>query len=214
MTFRIISLLIIHLCESERSEIDAIIRVKVVLNILKTQHKRRLIYPFSIRIIRRFYQSSESAWRDYSTRYNEYSHRHGKELLQVLHPDILKDVQTILKQLEPFPHGSKKGKTPKSYITEAFLERGWEKEGRADFKTDKKDLLDLCKWKVAVEMEFSRFEMFFRDFFRFMLLYERREIDVGKIITLDEMAYQKWENEDWAYKSARASLQKLIDFLR
>jgi len=67
---------------------------------------------------------------------------------------------------------------------------GWEKEGRAEFSTDKNDYLDLCKSKVVIEMEWSRFEMFFRDFFRFMLLYERKQIDVGIIITYDEMAYQ------------------------
>ena len=147
-------------------------------------------------------------------RYNEYSHRHGKELLQVLHPDVLKEVQTILNKLEPFRHGAKKGKTVKEYISKAFVAHSWEKEARADFKTDKTDFLDLCKWKVAIEMEFSRFEMFFRDFFRFMLLYERREIDVGIVITLDEMAYQRWQGEAKSYKSARASLQKLIDFLK
>lgn len=147
-------------------------------------------------------------------RYNEYSHRHGRELLQVLRPDILSQVQTELGKLKPFPHGAKKGKTVKDYITEAFTAHGWEKECRADFKTDKTDFIDLCKWKVAIEMEFSRFEMFFRDFFRFMLLYERREIDVGIIITLDEMAYQRWQGEAKSYKSARASFQKLVDFLR
>lgn len=147
-------------------------------------------------------------------RYNEYSHRHGKELLQMLHPDTLKEVRTILNKLELFPHGAKKGKTVKEYISEAFITQGWEKEGRADFGTDKKDFVDLCKWKIAIEMEFSRFEMFFRDFFRFMLLYERQEIDVGIIITLDEMAYQRWQGGVKSYKSARASLQKLVDFLK
>jgi len=29
-------------------------------------------------------------------KYTEYSHRHGKELLQVLHPDILHEIQRIL----------------------------------------------------------------------------------------------------------------------
>jgi phosphopantetheine adenylyltransferase len=42
----------------------------------------------------------------------------------------------------------------------------------------------------------------------------RGEIDVGIIITLDEMAYQRWGEEAAAYKAARASLQKLIDFLK
>jgi hypothetical protein len=147
-------------------------------------------------------------------RYNDYSHRHGKELLQVLHPDIFKEIETILSNTDPFPHGAQKGHTAKDYIAETFAAYGWEKEGRADFSTDKRDTLDLCKWKVAIEMEFSRFEMFFRDFFRFMLLYERREIEVGVIITLDEMAYQRWQGGVASYKAARASLQRLTDFLR
>jgi hypothetical protein len=147
-------------------------------------------------------------------RYNEYSHRHGKELLQILHPHILTEIQKILADTAPFPHGARKGHTAKDYIANAFVEYGWEQEGRADFSTDKRDALDLCKWKVAIEMEFSRFEMFFRDFFRFMLLYERREIDVGVIITLDEMAYQRWQGEAKSYRAARASLQRLIDFLK
>jgi hypothetical protein len=147
-------------------------------------------------------------------RYNEYSHRHGKELLQVLHPSTLAEIQKILRDTAPFPHGVQKGKTAKDYIAGAFTEHGWEKEGIVDFSTDKKDAIDLCKWRVAIEMEFSRFEMFFRDFFRFMLLYERREIDVGIILTLDEMAYQQWHGGVSSYKSARASLQRLVDFLR
>ena len=94
------------------------------------------------------------------------------------------------------------------------MEHGWEAEGRADFGTDKADSIDLCKWKVAIEMEFSRFEMFFRDFFRFMLLYERREIDAGIVITLRETAYERWRGEAKPYGSARASLERIVDFLR
>jgi hypothetical protein len=147
-------------------------------------------------------------------RYNDYSHRHGKELLQVLHPNIAQEIHAILSSTDPFPHGAMKGKTAKDYIADAFAAHGWEKEARGDFGTDKADALDLCKWKVAIEMEFSRFEMFFRDFFRFMLLYERREIDVGIILTLDEMAYQRWQGGAKAYRAARASLSTLEDFLR
>ena len=147
-------------------------------------------------------------------RYNDYSHRHGKELLHVLHPRILNEIQTILENTPPFPHGAEKGLTAKNHLTDAFAAIGWETEGIANFSTDKKDALDLCKWKVAIELEFSRFEMFFRDFFRFMLLYERREIDVGVIITLDEMAYERWQGGVSSYRSARASLQRVVDFLK
>ena len=147
-------------------------------------------------------------------RYNDFSHRHGKELLNILHPDIFKEIKTILNDTDPFSHGAKKGLTVKECLSEAFYSYGWKKEGRATFQTDKRDYIDLVKWKVAIEMEFSRFEMFFRDFFRFMLLYERQEIDVGVIITLDQMAYQRWNHGVKSYESARASLQKLNGFLR
>jgi len=147
-------------------------------------------------------------------RFNEYSHRHGKELLQILHPEIVKEIITIIDSLEPFSHGAKKGVTIKNYLCKAFIDNGWENELKAYFKTDKKDYIDLYKDRVPIEMEYSRFEMFFRDFFRFMLLYERQEIDAGVIITLDEMAYERWRGEVKSYKPARASLRKLTDFLK
>lgn len=147
-------------------------------------------------------------------RFNDYSHRHGKELLQIAHASIYEEIQEILRDTDPFPHGKQKGITAKDHIAQAFAARGWEKEWRADFSTDKKDALDLHRSKVAIEMEFSRFEMFFRDFFRYMLLYQRQEIDVGIILTLDEMAYEQWQGGVKSYRSARASLQRLVDFLK
>ena len=38
-------------------------------------------------------------------RYFDYSHRHGKELVLMLHPSEYDEIVTILTQLEPFPHG-------------------------------------------------------------------------------------------------------------
>ncbi len=91
-------------------------------------------------------------------RYVEYSHRHGRELLHVLHPAVFSEVKKTLGGLPPFPHVKTKGVTVKQHITDAFVASGWEAEGRADFRTDKDDYLDLCKRKVAIEMEFSRFD--------------------------------------------------------
>lgn len=147
-------------------------------------------------------------------KYIDYSHAHGKELLEVLNKPVLKEIREVLDNLDPYPHGSIKGLSAKEYIADAFVVKGWSKEGRADFNTDKSNFLDLCKWKVAVEMEFSRFEMFFRDFFRFMLMYDKKEIDVGIIITLDEKAFFHWQPYSKPYKSARASFTKLVDILK
>ena len=151
--------------------------------------------------------------RESTTKFNDYSYRHGKELLKTLHPKILKEVEETLGALEPFPHGAVKHRTGKNYIADAFANKGWSVEASADFSTDKSDWLDLAKWKVAMEMEFSRFEMFFRDFFRFMLLYERRVVDVGIILTLDDMAYERWKGNAKPHQHSRASLRKVIDFL-
>ena len=72
-----------------------------------------------------------------------------------------------------------------------FTLNGWTPELPVDFNTNKNDFVDFYKNKIAIEMEFSRFEMFFRDFFRFMLMYHKRKIDLGIIITFNDEAFNQ-----------------------
>jgi hypothetical protein len=147
-------------------------------------------------------------------KFSEYSHRHGKEILSLTHPNEMKEIISTLNELQKFPHGSTKGKTPKEYIASAFETKGWEREKEIPLGEHKSDFCDLFKNRIAIEQEYSRFEMFLRDFFRFLLLYDEGNIDVGIIITYDETVFERWEKAVKPYRSARASLQKLIDFLR
>jgi hypothetical protein len=147
-------------------------------------------------------------------RFTDYSHRHGKELLQLTHSDLYREIQDTLSSLPPFPHGSKKGTTVKTVLEKGFREKGWSAEKPVTLSKGKEDFVDLYKEPVAIEMEWSRFEMFFRDFFRLMLLYERKEIEVGVVLTFDKMAYERWGNVALPYRSARASLGRLVDFLQ
>jgi hypothetical protein len=147
-------------------------------------------------------------------RFKEYSHRHGKELLQLIRPGLYSEITETLSGLRPFPHGSEKGKTVKSRLVPALRDQGWSTEKAVSLSEGKEDFVDLYKDKVAVEMEWSRFEMFFRDFFRFMLLYERNEIEVGITLTLDDMAYERWGDGSPSYRAARANLGRLVDFLK
>jgi len=144
----------------------------------------------------------------------DYSHRHGKELMQITHPKELCEITEILRSLDPFPHGKEKNETPKEYVSRAFRDRGWEAEVKIPLGTGKLDYCDLGKNRVFIEQEYSRFEMFFRDFFRFLLLYDERQLDVAVLITYDETAFCKWGSGVKSYKSARASLDKLVDFLK
>ncbi len=146
-------------------------------------------------------------------KYNEVSFRNGKEILEIVSPDIHQEVGSIIEDLEPYPHGTKKGTTARQYLLAAFENKGWTKNAPMELGTKREDSLALAKWNVGMELEFSKFEMFFRDFFRFMILYERKQIAVGIIITLDQMAYDRWPGQTEEYGSARASLQKLDDIL-
>jgi len=131
-----------------------------------------------------------------------------------LHPNIHREIKELLTGLSKFPHGKEKNKTANKYITEAFIQKGWQKEGKVELSEGKQDYIDLCKWKIAIELEWSKFETFFRDFFRFMLQYNRKQIDLGVIITYDEMAYKRWEGKAKAHKSSRASLERLKNILQ
>lgn len=147
-------------------------------------------------------------------KYNEYSHRHGRELVEILHPDRYKETSKMLQELEPYPHGTKKGKTARSYLIPRFERKGWEKHVSIDLGSDLSDNITLAHWRNALEMEFSKFEMFYRDFFKLTMLYKKDIIDIGIIITLDDMAYERWPGDTKPYGAARASLQKLIDLLK
>jgi len=146
-------------------------------------------------------------------RFNQYSHRHGKEILQLTHKQEMDEIFTVLQSLHEFKHGATKGETVKGVIASEFKRLGWETEFKIDLGTGKTDKCDLLKNRVAIEQEYSRFEMFFRDFFRFLLLYDKRKIDAGVIITYDESAFEHWGEGVDSYRSARASLGRLTDFL-
>ena len=145
---------------------------------------------------------------------NEYSHRHGKEILSLTHLSEYQEILSILEDMPPYPHGSRKNATPKEAITEEFKKAGWMEEVEIPLGTGKSDYCDLGKNRVFIEQEYSRFEMFFRDFFRFLLLYDERQLDVGVIITYDDKAFDRWGSGVKSYSAARASLSKLIDFLQ
>jgi hypothetical protein len=60
--------------------------------------------------------------------FSEYSFRHGKEIIQITHPEILNEITNVLESLEPFAYGAKKNITPKKLIAKAFEGQGWETE--------------------------------------------------------------------------------------
>ena len=146
-------------------------------------------------------------------RFFYYSHRHGKELVQMLHPKEYNEITSILTNLESFPHGAVKISTPVMHISEPFKDHGWELEKTIPLSENKQDYCDMYKSKIFIEQEYSKFETLFRDFFRFILLHDRGELDVGVIICYDESAFDRGGSAVPSYKSSRATLQRTKDFL-
>lgn len=75
---------------------------------------------------------------------------------------------------------------PHRLIKEAFTQHGWKSEVLVSSRTHRRHYFDLYKNRVAIELEFSQREMFYRDYFRFLLAEREGMIDVGVIITGDK----------------------------
>jgi len=122
----------------------------------------------------------------------DYSHRHGKELLELLNPREYHEVIDILSELPPFPNGQEKMKTPKQIIADEFSTMGWEVEKEIPLGTSKSDYCDIVKNRIYIEQEYSKFETLFEDFLRFLLLYDSGALDVAVLICYDESAFSRW----------------------
>lgn len=74
---------------------------------------------------------------------------------------------------------------PHEQVKQAFVDRGWKSEVLVSNRTFRRHYFDLYKERVAIEVEFSQREMFYRDYFRFLLAEREGMIDVAVIITRD-----------------------------
>jgi len=131
----------------------------------------------------------------------------------MLHPTEYNEINSILEKLRPFPHGKEKNTTPVQHISKPFKEHGWELEKTIPLSENKQDYCDIYKNKIFIEQEYSKFETLFRDFFRFILLHDKGDLDVGVIICYDDTAFNRWGPAVPSYKSSRATLQRTQDFL-
>ena len=110
-----------------------------------------------------------------------FSYRHADEILNsdlAVKKEILKVVNsTASTQVQQ----GKEGLTSK--LAEAFRELGWNGEVPVVEGKLNTQYFDFFKNRVAIEIEFSRYEFVYRDFIRFLAAYNANKIDVGVIIT-------------------------------
>lgn len=85
----------------------------------------------------------------------------------------------------------------------AFEGRGWAKEVPVSNNEDHEQRFDLAKDRVAVEIEFSRYEFLYRDYLRFLSAYNADKIDVGVLITHAESGLSRTKHPSGAPSMAR-----------
>ena len=140
--------------------------------------------------------------------YSTYSYRHAEIILNSKYA-IRREIETILKALE-VEHGERKTSKskvlPHDVIQNAFIKAGWSNEQLVSEDTVRRHYFDLYKERVAIEIEFARNEFLYRDYFRFLLAYNKGMIDVGVIITLDPRA-----KESYKYRSVRPDIEYAKD---
>ncbi len=85
----------------------------------------------------------------------------------------------------------------------AFDSRGWQKEVPVSSDEAHEQRFDLCKERVAIEIEFSRYEFLYRDYLRFLSAYNADKIDVGVLITHGESGLARTKHPSGAPSLAR-----------
>jgi hypothetical protein len=116
--------------------------------------------------------------------YDTFSYRHAEEILNA-HLSVRREITSALDEVQEANVGiGKDSLTPK--IVESFVSRGWEKEVRVADNQPHEQRFDLFKDRVAIEIEFSRYEFLSRDYLRFLSAYNSDKIDIGVLITHSE----------------------------
>jgi hypothetical protein len=67
---------------------------------------------------------------------------------------------------------------------------------------------DFFKQRVAIEIEFSRYEFVYRDFIRFLAAYNANKIDVGIIITNTKAGMERIK-----HKSSGPNYERVLEEL-
>lgn len=149
--------------------------------------------------------------------------RHAWAILATDYPRELDDLLDCLREFvllrsEVVAEGGRKSKIA-DRLDEFLKSRGWqEKVTRVGMTVDHAErtlethAVDLCKNKVAIEVEWNNKDPFFsRDLDGFRLLHELDVISVGVIITRCDELQQRFESLGWIYDGKRSKWKRVQD---
>ena len=142
--------------------------------------------------------------------FETFSYRHADVILNSNFA-VKEDINKILKAAAAVPvQMGKDGLTAK--LSNTFREHGWTGEEPVVIGKLHTQYFDFYKSRVAIEIEFSRYEFIYRDFIRFLAAYNADKIDVGVIITNTKSGMERIK-----HKSSGPSYERVceeLDWLR
>ena len=133
--------------------------------------------------------------------FDTFSYRHAEEILNS-HLAIKRQIDETLGGVREAPVKQGPGGLTNA-IMEAFHKRGWVKEHPVSDDEAHEQRFDLFKERVAIEVEFSRYEFLYRDYLRFLSAYNADRLDVGVLITNAESGLIRTKHPSGAPSVAR-----------
>lgn len=109
--------------------------------------------------------------------YVSWFHR-GADAILHTKSDRRREIENVLKGL-PAEHPIER---PHNRIRNDLEAEGWSKMELVSLSLSRKQNFDNLRDRIAIEIEFSRYEFVYRDYFRFLLAYHEDKIDIGVLI--------------------------------
>ena len=100
-------------------------------------------------------------------------------------------------------------------IRDNLERKGWNTEELVSKSLAKRQSFDAYRDRIALEIEFSRYEFVYRDYFRFLLAFNEGKIDVGVLIVHTEKTREFHKNPSAApsFENCKDELPKLKSML-
>ena len=126
-------------------------------------------------------------------RFSKWSFRNADVILETK-PERQTEIEGVLERLpEKHPVDNLH-----NLVCKGLSNAGWSKSKEISRHLPKKQTFDSFDDRIGVEVEFSRYEIVYRDYFRFLLAYNLDKIDLGILVVFTEETKKKYKDPNVA----------------
>jgi hypothetical protein len=146
-------------------------------------------------------------WRGRIVAFEDLNCEGAKEILEILHPDVLAEVQGVLNQALSKGWSSHELMEIREGIVTLLSSRGWERQ--AQHGTSSITYTELRKSRVGIGIEFLNVKAAIGHFVTFDGSVSAWNLDVGIIVMLSQRTYEKLKGASARFDTDRPTLENL-----